>query len=221
MKHLKKILIMVLALAICVTPVDIYAAGKNVTSSMKQDKNLRKISRDIALYTSAELCNARSKRIITERLNGYNALSIAGYLGVQSYPYRSASYSQKHINGYTKKDIQKITYDLFGNKPKTNTIPLMTSSKKKWIAKSTYPSSKPYQYSGGSWGNYVPSYSIKRIVRIKKNVYDITITNGLGLYMSKTKRTVGTTYIRIKKNPRSIYGYNITRLRYKGNGQGF
>lgn len=211
MKHNKKILSFILVFAICILPMNTEAAGKDVTSSIKKDKAVKKIVRDICAYTTSELCSARGTKTKKESLKGYNALSIAAFIGYQHGQF-----------DYTSKEIQKITNNLFGIKPKTSSIPSIDSAKTRWIAKSSESrTNKPYMYSGGDWGNHEPKYTIKRIIKVKKGVYDITVTNKLNFLEKGKVKNVGTTYIRIKKYSKSSYKYKITNLKYKGNGTGF
>lgn len=211
MKHIKKLLSIILVFAICITPINAEATGKNVTSSMKKNKAVKKIVRDICTYTTCELCERRSTKTKKESLKGYNALSIAGFIGYQHGQY-----------DYTSKEIQKITNNLFGIKPKTSSIPSLKSSKKKWISKSSCSiTKKPYMYSGGDWGCYQPKYAIKKIVKVKKDTYDITVANKLHIMDEGKTRNVGTTYMRIKKYSKSSYKYKVTKLKYKGNGSGY
>lgn len=211
MKHIKRILSLVLVFAICVIPMNAEATGKNVTSSMKKSKSVKKIVRDICAYTTCELCERRGTKTKKESLKGYNALSIAAFIGYQNGQYE-----------YTTEEIQKITNNLFGIKPKTSSIPSIDSSKRRWISKSSENiTDKPYMYSGGDWGCYQPKYTIKKIIKIKKSVYDITVTNKLHIMDEGKTRTVGTTYMRIKKYSKSPYKYKVTKLKYKGNGSGY
>lgn len=212
MKRLKRILsiILMLTLLVLVVPLNTQAARKNVTVSMKKNKYIKKISRDMASYTSSKLINRSSKKTKKEKLKGYNALSIAGYLGYQHGK-----------DFFTAKEIQKRTYNLFGIRPNTSSIPEWSSSKAKYIVKnSSEHSNKPYEYFGGDWSMMVPKYSIVKVVKIKKNVYDVTIHNKIGYISDETGKIeevekIGTTGIQIKKNPKSSYKYKVTRLRYK------
>lgn len=221
MKTLKQILSLglVIALCVCLLPANAHAAGKNVTASMKKDKNLQELIDGIAICTTSMLCERagtkQSKKTVKEPLKGYNALSIAANVA-----------HQNHENYFTKKDIHKWTYDLFGIKPNIKSIPSYPSyetKKRIWISKSieTSASHKPYQYCGGDWGIYKPLYTIKKIVKVKKNVYDVTITNKLGSRETPEVKNVGTTYMRVKKNSKSAYKYKITSLKHKGNGIGY
>ncbi len=211
MKYFKKFLSFILISAICIMPMNAEAAGKNVTSSMKKDKAIKKIVRDICSYTTCELCEARSTKTKKVSLKGYNALSIAAFV----------EYQNGRVS-YTSKEIQKATNNLFGIKPKTNSIPSIDSPKRRWISKSTgFRADKPYMYSGGDWGAHQPSYTIKKVVKVKKGVYDITVTNKLKILDEGKTRTVGTTYMRIKKYSKSSYKYKITKIKLKGNGSGY
>lgn len=221
MKKLKQVLnlSLVIALCVCLLPVNAHAAGKNVTASMKKDKNLQELVGSIAICTTSMLCEQagtkQSKKTVKETLKGYNALSIAANVA-----------HQNRENYFTKKDIHKWTYDLFGIKPNVKSIPSYPSyetKKRIWISKSIKNSTshKPYQYCGGDWGSYKPLYAIKKIVKVRKNVYDITIINKLESRETPEVKNLGTTYMRVKKNSKSAYKYKITRLKHKGNGIGY
>lgn len=211
MKCIKRIISLILVFAICTMPVNAEAAGKNVTSSMKKNKSVKKIVRDVCSYTTCELCERRSTKTKKESIKGYNSLSIAAFIGYQNGQYN-----------YTTEEIQNITNNLFGMKPKTSSIPSIDSPKRRWISKSSESmTDKPYMYSGGDWGCHQPKYTIKKVVKIKKGVYDITVTNKLHIMDEGKTRTVGTTYMRIKKYSKSSYKYKVTKLKYKGNGSGY
>ncbi|MDO4320918.1 MAG: hypothetical protein Q4C61_00190 [Lachnospiraceae bacterium] len=209
-KGLKKGLLLALLLAVMAGTLNVQAAGKDVTKSMSKNSGLKKIVRDITKYTTVEMAGSTKK--VTVSMKNSNLFSMAGYVGANSY----------HKTGFTKAEIQKLTYNLFGKKPSVSVIPKFRAKGQRWIAR-RYQSwqKKPYVYTGGDWGTYYPVYKITRIVKVKTNVYDVTVTNKLGSYETKTTRAAGTTTIRIKKNTKSSYGFVITKLTYKGNGQRF
>ncbi|HCT90226.1 MAG TPA: hypothetical protein DF613_02405 [Lachnospiraceae bacterium] len=194
--------LLALSLSLCFLPADSHAAAKDVTASMKKDKNLKKIVKLIAPYATGQV---REKKKETETFQGYQALSAAA----------NVSYSNGLGSSFTKKEIQKLTYDLFGIKPGTKSIPAFKSSRRKWIAKTPYSSGKPYVYSGGDWGARKPRYKIQKIQKVKTNVYDVTIINQI-CYADENGRIekIGKTCIRLKKNKKSSYRYTITRLKY-------
>lgn len=210
MDRLRRILSIILILTLLAPPPSAQAAGENVTASMKMNKYVKKISKDMASYTSSKLINRSSRKTKKEKLKGYNALSIAGYLGYQHGK-----------NFFSAEEIQERTYNLFGIRPNTSSIPKWPSSKVKYIIENSSDySSKPYKYYGGDWSMMVPKYSIARVIKRRKNVYDVTIYNKIGYISDVTGKIeevekIGTTVIRIKKNPKSSYRYKVTRLRYK------
>lgn len=61
------------------------------------------------------------------------------------------------------------------------------ASRKKMLGKSIYPAKKPYQYCGGDWGEGRPLYTIKKIMKVGKNTYDVTVTNKFGVRGEKEK----------------------------------
>lgn len=209
MKCFKRILSLVLVITLCAIPMNANATEKNVTSSMKKNKFVKKLVRDICSSTTCELLETQSTKTKKVKLKGYNALSVAAFI-----EYQHGRYS------YTSKEIQKATNNLFGIKPKTNSIPSINSPKVRWIAKSDGSGStnKPYIYSGGDWGWTRPLYTIKKIVKVKKGVYDITITNKVHVLDEDKPKKVGTTYMRIKKYSKSSYKYKVTNLKYSKKG---
>lgn len=210
MKSLKKGMLLALLLAVLVGTLNVQAAGKDVTKSMAKNSGVKKIARDIAKYTTVEMGGSTKK--VTVNMKNSNLFSMAAYVGANSY----------HKRMFTKAEIHKLTYNLFGKKPSVSAIPKFKAKGRRWIAR-RYQSwqKKPYVYTGGDWGDYYPGYKITKVVKVKSDVYDVTITNKLGSYETKKMQTTGTTTVRIKKNAKSSYGFVITKLQYKGNGQRF
>lgn len=208
MKKFWGLTILLACVLFLVPPCTVQAANENVTSTMKNKANVRELSGAIANYTTMCMAESTSAKKISVKLNARTMLSLAAYVA-----YRTDSEYQ-----YTKKEIQTYAYDLFGKKPGVSKLPLDTiTSTGLCIAKSTQPNTKPYRYTGGDWGEYKPSYSIKKVMKVGKNLYDVTIANRLGNYSSSKTKKMGTTVIRIKRNKKSSYGFVIKKLSYKGN----
>ena len=119
-----------------------------------------------------------------------------------------------------------MTYNLFGKKADLSKIPgepvyNKSEGYKYWVYYDKRE--RKYYYCGGDWGDYIPSTKIKKIVKIKKDVYDITFTNKLCCLDYENNRTenMGTTMIRVKANSKSSYKYVIIKLKYKGTGMGY
>lgn len=160
MKKVKQIIIIAMVLLLCFGTMPVQAAGKNVTASMKRDRDLNALVRDVNAYTTCELFSNHPKRWKKERVNGYNALSIAGFVG---FCHGKAFFS--------KKEIHKITYDLFGKKPNVKSIPDYSNPRRKFLAKNERnPLDGAYIYGGGDWGDDIPKYKIKKITRIRKGI---------------------------------------------------
>ena len=190
--------------------VFVQPVAKAADNDIKQDKYLRKLISDISYYTSCEMASSMKLKTKTEKLKGYNALSISAVVG-----YCNDMYS------FSKNDIQKISYDLFGIKPNISVIPESDSPKVKYIVKNNDDNYKEFQYSGGEFGMSSPKTKIVKISKVKKNIYDVKIINKIAIYSDDGSiitgvKKVGTTNIRIKKNSKSVYKYNIIKLKYKG-----
>ena len=167
----------------------------------------QKLAEDISYYTDVELCEAASTESVTVKLNAFNMFSIAGYVAANT----GLGYQ------WTGAEIQEVTYNLFGKKPSVSSIPAYHSEKAGWIWKS--PDGKGFQYAGGDWGGMGPGYKISKVRKIRKNVYEISIVNLLK--DENSSKRIGTSTLRVKKNEKSSYGYIVTALSYKGNGQGY
>lgn len=148
-----------------------------------------------------------------EVLKGYNALTIAS---IVAYQYEKTE--------FTTKEIQAWTYKLFGIRPDTSCIPDSESPKCKYIGKRFKDekyTKKPFCYRGGDWSEEHPGYKIKKIMKVKKNVYDVVIINMCGLEGDKGQieqyHAVGKSYIRIVKNRKSSYKYNVKSYKYNIN----
>lgn len=203
-----------MALTICLCPMQIQAANKDVTKKMKKDKNFCRIIKDITNYS----CGMGTDGKVKEKLEGYNALSIAGYVGYQ-----------KGQSFFMKDEIQKISYDLFGIRPDTKSIPTTESGKARFVAQTEnrgvdriLAEGKPFKYSGGDWGVNVPKNKIMKVIKVNKTTYKVTVKNRMKQWDRKMKPyTTGITKLRIKKNVQSSYRYIITKLVYKGNGKAY
>lgn len=193
-------------------PAAAQAASINVTKKMSSNKKVQRLIKASAIYADVTIIESKSKKTINQKMDGASILSMSAYM------------SRCDGRGiyWTKKEIQKLTYDFFGKKPSVSLIPSSSSRNHGWIVRNTskkFLSSKPYTYGGGDWGCYDPGYKGVKIIQKSKNVYEVTYTNTLGSWEKRNStRNIGKTTMQIKKNSKSTYGYVITKLQFKSYG---
>lgn len=79
---------------------------KNVTNSMKKDKYVKKLVRDILSYATIWLSEwhySGNKTVVKEKLEGYNLLSIAAYVGYQNGKFEFTKKFRKLLMIYLEK----------------------------------------------------------------------------------------------------------------------
>lgn len=197
-------------LLLFLVPFAVQAKDTDVTKKLSSDARVKKLTRLVAYYTDAEVLGRKKGKVIKEKMDDANLLSMSAYMG----------YSDRKGYQWTKKEIQKIAYNLFGKKPNVSKIPSFKSPKRKWISKrhSSWQK-KPYIYAGGDWGTYKPGYKNLKIIKKSSSVYEIRFTNVMGSYEnSRASKNIGETTFRLKKTSKSSYGYIITKIQYKGYG---
>ena len=74
----------------------------------------------------------------------------------------------------------------------------------------------PYMYCGGDFGDTIPDYKIKKVVRTGKNTYTVTTQNRYGIYGEKGRTNIGTTTLKLKK---TAAGYVVKGISYQYNGR--
>lgn len=199
--------IMFMGITLPILAIHTEAASKDVTKQMASDKDLKQICKMMAAYTTA--MNISEKASAEERtlsLNDAEKLSIVAFV----------RYNYKDDFGYTKKELKAESKALFGKGATTNIIKdegkadlLVCNADKKYAA-------EPFMYCGGEFGDSIPKYKIKKITKIKKNLYQIEIDNKLGIYGEKETYNAGNTILTVKKTKTSTYGYIVKGITYKG-----
>ena len=210
MKRRRMMLLVAILFALVAFPVltlQTEAVSKDVTRQMASDKNLKQICKMMAAYTTAmNISDKASADQTTLSMNDADKLSIAAFV----------RYYYKDDFGYTKKELKAESKALFGKGAATGMIKkegtsdlLVCTANKKYVA-------EPFMYCGGEFGDSIPKYKIKKVTRLKKNVYQVIIQNKLGIYGKKGSSNVGTTVLKVKKTKASGYGYIIKGITYSG-----
>lgn len=197
--------VVLMGIALPVMAVHTEAASKDVTKQMASDKDLKKVCKMMAAYTTAmNISDKATTEQTTLSLNDANKLSIAAFV----------RYNYKDDFGYTKKELKAESRALFGKAASTAVIGknnadlLVCSADKKYAA-------EPFMYCGGEFGDSVPKYKITKVTRIKKNVYQVEIDNKFGVYGEKGSELAGTTVLKVKKTKVSRYGYVVKGITYR------
>lgn len=193
------------------TPVQVNAASKDVTAAMAGNKKVKKISKMVTAYTTAmNLSAASTTKPVTVKMNDKNKLSVAAFV----------RYNYKEDYSYTAAELRSETKALFGKSVSTAAIKKNTAKSTGMIVCSADKSfvKDPYMYCGGDFGDTIPAYRIKKVVRTGKKTYTVTIENQIRNYGEKGKTSIGTTTLKIKKAANSRYGYTVKGISYQYNG---
>lgn len=211
-KRLSTILTVLLMAATLIpfAPVQVKAASTDVTRQMAGNRQIKDISKKITAYTTAmNLSECSTTKPVQMKLNDNDKLSIAVFV---RYNYRG-DYS------YTAQELRSETKKLFGKSASVNNIKNSRNNKKQLMlvcnSNSKYYKD-PYMYCGGDFGDNIPDYKIKKVVRTGKNTYTVTTQNRLGCYGEKGRTNIGTTTIKIKK---TATGYVVKGIGYQYNGR--
>ena len=202
-------------------PVQVKAASADVTRQMAGNRQIKDISKKITAYTTAmNLSECSTTKPVQMKLGDSDKLSIAVFV----------RYNYKGDYSYTAKELRSETKKLFGksasvstirnnsiknrknnknNKNNQNQLMLVCSSNSKYYK-------DPYMYCGGDFGDTIPDYKIKKVVRTGKNTYTVTTQNRLGCYGEKGRTNIGTTTIKLKK---TAAGCVVKGIRYQYNGR--
>ncbi|MCD8020668.1 MAG: hypothetical protein LUF92_14140 [Clostridiales bacterium] len=198
-------LVMAVALSFAVAAMPVDAASVNVTKKMSTDKNLKRITKMVAAYTTAMNLSANaSDTQTTVKLNNQNKLSIAAFV----------RYYYKDDYGYTAKELKNETKNLFGKQASTKVIGSSDNNNLLVCSADQTFVREAYMYCGGDFGDCIPGYKIKKITQLKKNVYQIEIKNKYSVYGEKGSTSAGTTILKVKKSAKSSYGYIIKSIQY-------
>lgn len=76
-----------------------------------------------------------------------------------------------------------------------------------------------YVYVGfGEFGDAYPSYSIKRITKVKKGVYKVKAENRFHIFDpedGKKYNRIGYTWVTLKKDKKAMHGYKVVKCSYR------
>ena len=149
-------------------PVHAKAASADVTRQMAGNRQIKDISKKMTAYTTAMNISVWSTtKPVKMKLNDNQKLSIAVFV----------RYNYKGDYSYTAKELRSETKKLFG---KSASVSKIKSSKKNknqamFVCSSDSKFYKdPYMYCGGDFGDTIPDYKIKKVVRTGKNTYTVT-----------------------------------------------
>ena len=169
-------------------PVHAKAASADVTRQMAGNRQIKDISKKMTAYTTAMNISVWSTtKPVKMKLNDNQKLSIAVFVR-----YKSAS-------------VSKIK----SSKKNKNQAMFVCSSDSKFYK-------DPYMYCGGDFGDMIPDYKIKKVVRTGKNTYTVTTQNRYGIYGEKGRTNIGTTTLKLKK---TATGYVVKGISYQYNGR--
>jgi len=208
-KRLSTILAVMLMAVILIPFTPVQAASTDVTGKMAGNREIKNISKMMTAYTTAmNLSEQSTTRPVKMKLNDNAKLSIAVFV----------RYNYKGDYSYTAKELRSETKKLFGKSASVNTIRnkknknhamLVCSSNSKYYK-------DPYMYCGGDFGDMIPDYKIKKVVRTGKNTYTVTTQNRYGIYGEKGRTNIGTTTLKLKK---TAAGYVVKGISYQYNGR--
>ena len=179
-------------------PVHAKAASADVTRQMAGNRQIKDI---ISVWSTT--------KPVKMKLNDNQKLSIAVFV----------RYNYKGDYSYTAKELRSETKKLFG---KSASVSKIKSSKKNknqamFVCSSDSKFYKdPYMYCGGDFGDMIPDYKIKKVVRTGKNTYTVTTQNRYGIYGEKGRTNIGTTTLKLKK---TATGYVVKGISYQYNGR--
>lgn len=208
-KRLSTILAVMFMAVILIPFTPVQAASTDVTGKMAGNREIKNISKMMTAYTTAmNLSEQSTTRSVKMKLNDNAKLSIAVFV----------RYNYKGDYSYTAKELRSETKKLFGKSASVNTIRnkknknhamLVCSSNSKYYK-------DPYMYCGGDFGDMIPDYKIKKVVRTGKNTYTVTTQNRYGIYGEKGRTSIGTTTLKLKK---TAAGYVVKGISYQYNGR--
>lgn len=203
----RRLMAFLTALILLVSVVPVHAAAAtNVTKKMSGDSDLKQVSKMFAAYTTAmNLSGSVSGGQIDVPLNDANQLSISAFV----------RYNYKDDFGFTAGELKKETKNLFGKVVNANVLKKTTQADLLVCTSSDQFVSEPYMYCGGDFSDCIPKYKIKKIVQLKKNLYQVEIQNKMGIYGEKGSEDMGSTILKVKKDKSSEYGYVVKDIMYR------
>ena len=182
-------------------PVHAKAASADVTRQMAGNRQIKDISKKMTAYTTAMNISVWSTtKPVKMKLNDNQKLSIAVFV----------RYNYKGDYSYTAKELRSETKKLFGKSASVNTI---RNKKNKNHAMLVCSSNSKYYKE---FGDMIPDYKIKKVVRTGKNTYTVTTQNRYGIYGEKGRTNIGTTTLKLKK---TAAGYVVKGISYQYNGR--
>ena len=201
--------------------LQVNAAGSDLTSQMKKEKGIKKITENMCFFPSTLYCmnEYKANKVIHMKMNASNNFYIAGFL--TCIKYNKINYSKRKyfiVKGNTvlrvpvnMKYASKLYKNLFGE--------TLKMSKVRQISTNLIIRNKKGYASYGEFGEEWPSYSIESITKTGANTYQIRAENKLVSSMpfpdGRTSIPIGTTWITVKKDGKSSYGYKVTKFSYK------
>ena len=192
-------------------------AAKDVTSKLKNDKGIKWLTKNLTYYgvIEHERGNITNKKK-TVKMDATNKYSIAAILAANKYnkydynDYKNHKYKDNSLwmpklnTGYANNLYKKLYgSDVNFTKVKSKSGYILRSGNKCYVA-------------CGDFGAVLPKYSIKKITKNKKGIYNITAKVKLKYDDPdwNTTLTVGTMWITVKKDKKAAYGYKVKKLSY-------
>ncbi len=214
MKHFKRIvsLILTIALSLSLAQVSAFAAtGTDVTASMKNDKGIDSISKAVGFYIGyideGDIDVKLPGKIELNTKNKYNMviynMPFADALDWSSYDINNAT------NGFAVKEtVFKKTYkNLFGKNPKPATDDTKGVT---WVS-----GGKVYCPVSGEFGEIWPQYKVVKVTKVNDSKYKVVMKTGWEDYSEETGPSYnGKVTMTFKKSSKSDYGFILKSLKY-------
>ncbi len=211
MKHFKKIvsLILTLALSLSLAQVSAFAAsGTDVTASMKNDKGIDSISKAVGFYIGyideGDIDVKLPGKIELNTKNKYNMV-------IYNMPFADAlDWSTYGVNGclVNEKIFKKTFKNLFGQNPK----PATDDTKGVTYVKS----GKVYCPVSGEFGDIWPQYKVVKVTKYSDTKYKVVMKTGWEDYSEETGPSYnGKVTMTLKKSSKSEYGFILKGLKYE------
>ena len=200
-------------------------ATSSTTNKLKKDKGIQRITRDMCFYASNLYCMYRYTDgvKVNVKMNATNKFYIVGMLTTSCYHKYNEEGSRNFIvEGESvmrapidMKFMSKLYQKLFGSK-------LNISKVEQKNGDLIIRGKKCYAILG-DFGVSSPTYSISKITKVGKNTYSIKAKNIMKTSKAwmenspeKTgRKTIGTTWITVKKDKSAPYGYKVIKFSYK------